>query len=424
MLSIRSLSGSKEQQIFKQWIVDYLNAKDYADKLVFETDRYGNLYVTKGKSKVYNCVVGHLDINQSKCDDFSVVIVKDTWIVGFDNIKGEQVGLGHDDKIGVYFALEMLERFDTLKCFFPLDEEIGCIGTRASEKTWFKNVGFMVQLDRRGSTDISSHTNGTRVVTNNTMSKLLPVLKEYGFEWKETMYTDVGELVKQNSKQGVNISTGYYREHSSEERLNIHEYENSQEFAYNVLLEMEGGMYNILPDIFYYKKKTNYGSSRNYTGNSTNSTVGSPVNNAYTPSNSGGTNSSLKKSYGDWDNFYDEGHDYYGYPENQVNFDLSTGFEVIDPLAEQTDNDNWLEELELENSVDDVILIKEAFSKQSMRIISDPDNSDEDVVRKLSELKDEVNSYEIESAVDCTEIVLYLSDLIEKFIEFDKKYKK
>lgn len=72
--------------------------------VITELDHYGNLYVTKIKNEqdYYNCVVAHLDINQKvQTDDFSILVINNL-IIGINNITAEQIGLGHDDKIGVY----------------------------------------------------------------------------------------------------------------------------------------------------------------------------------------------------------------------------------------------------------------------------------------------------------------------------------
>ena len=243
LLSFRSHSGSQSQEDFRDWLEDYIQTK-YPDALV-QTDNYGSLYVTKSNSGqgTVNCVIAHLDINQSvKTYNFSVVEAGD-FIVGINNDTGHQIGLGHDDKTGVYFALRALEKFDNIKCYFPLDEEIGCKGSRESEDEFFENVGFMVQLDRRGYNEISQYTNGHYTVVNETKLEFNKILAKYNFVWANTVSTDVGVLVQKYGIQGTNIACGYMNEHKDNETLNVPRYETCEKFAMSILTRTNGYYY-------------------------------------------------------------------------------------------------------------------------------------------------------------------------------------
>ena len=383
MLSIRSLSYSTEQDRFRKWIIDYLYAKQYKN-LSITTDTYGNLYVQKGHTKTYNCVVAHLDINQKACADFSVIL-NDHWITGINNNTGRQIGLGHDDKIGVYFAFQMLERFDNIKCFFPLDEEVGCVGTEKSDDSFFKNVGFMVQLDRRGYADISQSTNGIEVVTQNTKTKLMPLLREYGFHWEDCMFTDVGELVRMNCKQGVNISCGYYNEHSDSEILNIDQYLNSEEFAYKLLQEMDGTIYNIQPVSTW--------GSYGYYGRSKYSSTG-----ARTFSDGWEDPDYYGEAYGYKDDFYDDYDD--------------SHYKKKEDGGAKADRDVP------EISANNYEAIKNYYYEATARLCNDINLSDSDVLKQLKKLKDDVVEIEAILLMDLTCLTEYLDDRIEKFEAF------
>ena len=278
LLNFRSHSGSQSQEDFRDWLGDYIY-ENYKDVLI-ETDNYGNLYVTKSKSSqsTLNCVIAHLDINQSvKTENFSVVEAGD-FIVGINNDTGHQIGLGHDDKTGVYFALKALSKFDNIKCFFPLDEEIGCKGSRESNDEFFENVGFMVQLDRRGYNEISQYTNGHSTVTSKTKLILAPILARYNFIWADTISTDVGVLIQKYGIQGTNISCGYMNEHRDNETLNVLRYETCEKFAMSILSKTN--------DVYYHmpiEKKYNQSTS----------TAVKPSNNVTTTSTTA-SNSTIK----------------------------------------------------------------------------------------------------------------------------------
>lgn len=263
LLRFRSYSRSQRQVEFRDWLRNYLETN--IPGVTTKIDKFGNLYATKGEADVYNCVVAHLDINQHKIKESNVEILKvGDFIVGFDKSNGEQCGVGHDDKAGVYFNIEMLKHFDNIKAFFPLDEEVGCIGTNHAEESFFENVGFMVQLDRRGYKDISTFSNGNDLLTEKTQKKLSGTLSTFGFAFTTTILTDVGDLVGNFGIQGTNISCGYYREHSNSECLNVKQFENSIAFAKEVLTIMDGEKHTITQQPKRYNRSFSYYTDRWY----------------------------------------------------------------------------------------------------------------------------------------------------------------
>ena len=271
LLSFRSHSKSRKQLEFRDWLEAYITVE--FPGVTTEIDDYGNLYVTKNTSeqRYYNCVVAHLDINQKVItDDFSILVINN-YIVGINNVDGKQIGLGHDDKVGVYFALQALKKFDNIKCFFPLDEEVGLLGTKASEEDFFNDVGFFLQLDRRGYYDISQFTNGHATVTYDTKKEFEKLLCKYNFHWTNTVSTDVGALIQRHFTQGVNISCGYNNEHTNDEILHVLRYDNSEKFAMELLKLTNNKFYYMDITTTYNKpvaKTVTSGYTRGYSNSS------------------------------------------------------------------------------------------------------------------------------------------------------------
>lgn len=243
LLSFRSTSRSFKQIEFREWLIGYINTE--FKNVVTEIDSYGNLYVTKGSDSVYNCVVAHLDINQkTKVSDPQVIYTKN-WVLGFDESTGQQVGLGHDDKAGVLFCLKALKKFDNIKAFFALDEELGCLGSKQASGKFFEDVGFLLQLDRRGFGDVSYFTNGVQVLSKDTQKEFKHILDKHSHTFRKTVYTDIGVLCDMFGIQGTNVSCGYYNEHSDSEVLNISEFDKACEFAMELLEYTEGRAYRL-----------------------------------------------------------------------------------------------------------------------------------------------------------------------------------
>lgn len=195
-------------------------------------DAYGNLLSVRGTGML-PCVIAHVDIAQPVLAP-SIVEV-DGWVTGILN--GIQKGVGHDDRAGVYFAQLIAESDLPCKIVLTKDEEVGAIGASRLPKKFFEEVSLCLQLDRRGASDISDYTNGVEVVSAEFKRKIKDLLKKHNYSFTTCMFTDVGEL---KAGLGVdfccmNISCGYYSEHTHEERLNWNQFVNACRFAWGIL---------------------------------------------------------------------------------------------------------------------------------------------------------------------------------------------
>lgn len=200
-------------------------------------DAYGNLYVTKGKSKIYPCVVSHLDIVHDYRPLFKV-FQSDDILFGFDQLTGEQTGVGGDDNCGIYICLELLRKCDKLKVVFTLDEEVGMVGAKEVDIKFFKNCSFLGQPDRRSDTlDFINHTNGIETCDEKFTDLIAYELNEYGFKIIRGLATDVG-AIKYNENVTIpafNATNGSYREHRDNEIILLDHVTLSLNFFYDVI---------------------------------------------------------------------------------------------------------------------------------------------------------------------------------------------
>jgi putative aminopeptidase FrvX len=203
-------------------------------------DDYGNLIADRkyADNQLMPMIIAHVDINQHdmRIPKFHNI---DGYIIGMRN--GVQVGCGHDDRAGVYFAL-LYAQHTNMPCriVFTKDEECGGVGASRLGSDVFENITMAVQLDRRGKSDISDATNGVEVVSSKFKSKAGRILKEFGYKWTRTIFTDVGVL-KSTHNVGfccMNISCGYYNEHTDSECLSVSEFENAVLFASTLLIKL------------------------------------------------------------------------------------------------------------------------------------------------------------------------------------------
>jgi hypothetical protein len=233
ILNIRRHSKSKTQSDFADSIAKFY---EYEGASV-ERDPYGNVYVTKGNSNLYPCMVAHLDINQTQRDNVTIHTSGDI-MFGFDSDEGVQAGMGADDGCGVALAYEMFIRFDNIKLFFPLDEEIGCKGSNVCDPTFFTDCSMILQGDRRSySTDLITYTNGIETCSKEFVTAASSIMSTYGYKDTRGVCTDIGSIKKNSIVDCIacNVSIGYFNEHSDEEVISIKAYYNAVNFVYKVI---------------------------------------------------------------------------------------------------------------------------------------------------------------------------------------------
>jgi putative aminopeptidase FrvX len=196
-------------------------------------DSYGNMYITKGTADVYPCYAAHVDQVHKYCDNFTVLRTGD-FFHAFDGARGQQVGVGGDDKCGVYLCIQALKKFPACKVALFKDEEVGCVGSGKADLAFFSDVAFIVQGDRRhNKNDCINYTNGVSTSSAEFDAAAAPILKEFGYAFADGSCTDIGELVKRGvGCVALNLASGYFNAHSATEVVSISKLELCENFAY------------------------------------------------------------------------------------------------------------------------------------------------------------------------------------------------
>ena len=220
LLSIQTYSGA-EWRMFA-YIVRQCKRLDAH----IRQDDYGNLYITKGRSNTYPCVVAHMD-SVHKIGDSLSVIEHDDMLTGFNYTTMKQSGIGGDDKVGIYIALRCLEDFEHIKLAFFVDEERGCIGSGSADMSFFDDCRFVLQADRRGNSDFVVNASGVKLSSKKFKKDIKPLIQGFGYSFSDGMMTDVMQLKENGLKVScANVSCGYYRPHSADEYVVISDVEN------------------------------------------------------------------------------------------------------------------------------------------------------------------------------------------------------
>lgn len=197
-------------------------------------DEHGNVLAVKGSNDTYPCVVAHLDQVQSHhSPDFRLKMQGDV-IYAFSESYRSQQGLGADDKNGVWVALKALARFDTLKVAFFTGEEVGCVGSSAVDMDFFSDCRFVLQCDRKGSSDFITTASCVELCGDDFVEAA--GIGNFGYKTASGLMTDVMSLKERGLGVACcNISCGYYNAHTDNEVTVVSELKNCFELVCSII---------------------------------------------------------------------------------------------------------------------------------------------------------------------------------------------
>ena len=210
-------SPSRKEKDMIRFIISKLEEMS----IPYEVDRYGNIYATKGNAETYPCVVSHTDeVHPKRSKGYEVVNFRDAIILGYDTHKKHFVGIGADDKNGIWICLKCLEEYEYIKCAFFMGEEEGCIGSNRANMAFFDDCRYVLQCDRKGNNDFITSISGVELCSDDFIKDIN--LPGHGYKINQGMQTDVAVLKQRGLDVScVNISCGYYNPHTNEEYTKI-----------------------------------------------------------------------------------------------------------------------------------------------------------------------------------------------------------
>ena len=210
---INSKSGCESR--IKDFFIEQLTGVE----LIVVEDAFGNIFITKGVADSYPCVTAHFDEVHTPCE--RNIIVDGDMIYAVDN-HGERVGIGADDKNGLWMINNLLHTKPVLKVALFVQEErdgdmAGCRGSKACSLSFFNDVRYMLAVDRKGNNEVVTVGKGDiRLCDDNFFPS--DVLLKYGYECVPGGRTDVVALKERGLQVPCcNISCGYYNAHKPDE---------------------------------------------------------------------------------------------------------------------------------------------------------------------------------------------------------------
>lgn len=164
------------------------------------------------KEDIMPCFVSHTDtVSNNKP---TTLTVKNGVVRNPDGV------LGADDRAGCYMLYKMIK--NGVRGIYILTDEEECGGIGADEcarsnifHVLQDNTSALIELDRESDRDIALYG-----YDNGALTELFEQ-RDYGCAWGS--YTDIVDLSKASGIASINLSVGYYRQHTKREYLVLHE---------------------------------------------------------------------------------------------------------------------------------------------------------------------------------------------------------
>lgn len=125
-------------------------------------------------------------------------------------------GLGADDRAGVYAIIKLIRWGYKPSILFTTGEEAGGIGAKSFVKDFPEPpipIKYVIEIDRRGR--------GQAVYYDCANNKFEEYVSSFGFKTHQGIFSDVSFICPYWDVAGVNLSAGYYNEHTEYETLKI-----------------------------------------------------------------------------------------------------------------------------------------------------------------------------------------------------------
>lgn len=228
------------------WGKGWATTHDYIADAIYEagydtiSDNDGNLIcTTKFTGVLFSChldTVHRTDGDIEVCmDDFGIVTgwhqappVAKSGMSKEMGSKRERCVLGADDAAGAYIMLRMIEQGIPGTYVFHNSEEIGCLGSKAIADTEFSVGGYdlekdfthAIAFDRKGTSDFIYNQLGENMASPEFSAELISRLSAKGLNYRREfgLVTDTA-MYADYVQECINLSVGYYDEHTSAERL-------------------------------------------------------------------------------------------------------------------------------------------------------------------------------------------------------------
>lgn len=230
---LKIISPSGKEDGVRNYLIPKL--RSLCDKIW--VDDYGNLLAEKivgdgrGATILFSA---HMDsVNRYRAE--RKIIEKHGMIYCSDGI------LGADDKSGIAIILAILRNLHKtsfkgkIKVAFTVKEEVGCKGAERINWKWLRDVDLAIVVDRRGNKDIVVGC-GFAYCSDSVADFIEMCSDHLGMDW-EALEGGISDAMvyAEMGINSVNLSAGYYNEHTEDEYLVVKDMYKTFELVLEIL---------------------------------------------------------------------------------------------------------------------------------------------------------------------------------------------
>lgn len=202
----------------------------------YTVDKHHQIYrITPGRP----LICAHMDqVQRAGCN---TVLDHDGALYGMTD--HQQVGLGADDKNGVWLILQLLKEFPDLSFILTTQEESGGKLSNLLPDLDLGSIPYGLIFDRNGSGDIIG--TGNDYCAEDLEGDIAAIGKRYGYKPAEGIFSDCDALSE--FVPCVNLSCGYYRAHTDGEYTIFADLQKALALARDLIENLPGARYELAP---------------------------------------------------------------------------------------------------------------------------------------------------------------------------------
>lgn len=150
-------------------------------------DGKGNIYMVKGSAKFYPTFINHIDtvhhdqeelVKQKK---YKEIVWQGDHVTAMNPLTGKQTGLGMDNQGGTCIALAAIDSLPAVKAIFTVEEEVGMVGIRAANMSFFDDSAFLFSNDSPDKNRATHYSSGVQLYSDDFFVKYLqPICSKHG----------------------------------------------------------------------------------------------------------------------------------------------------------------------------------------------------------------------------------------------------
>lgn len=226
--ALKSLSKNEIKTLEQICSLSQTNVKKLMSR--FLRTKYSSVFETKD----FICAQGDIPIALvAHMDTVFKNLPEDFFYDSSKNVMWSPQGAGFDDRAGIYAIMKIVQSGFKPHIILTTDEEIGAIGASAliEYDIPFKDVRYLIQLDRRGANDCVFYDCDNDEFTN--------YIEKFGFVTAYGSFSDISVICPEWKIAGVNLSVGYMNEHTNTEVLYVGHLVNTIEKVKQMLSEKD-----------------------------------------------------------------------------------------------------------------------------------------------------------------------------------------